>query len=206
MSRIVTIILIYHRHKPTNNIIVSNCIIQGVGVHMSCIQKNSNVTKRATFWNVWQYVACTYSGQTRTFFCNAIWECMFWEGNFAFRDWRVVHAMSHHLYPNSLLDLDISMFAPLFQFLPDPSKTLWGRYGPWVYSPLVYSVMFHGHMLIRWYKLNPTEHITVASRHTSKCSSPIIRWFSHSIDVTLKVAFRYTLYDYTGGQHVMLLL
>lgn len=66
-----------------------------------------------------------------------------------FRDWRVVHSLSHHLYPNSLLDLDISMFAPLFQFLPDPSKTLWGRYGPWIYSPLVYSIMFHGHMLIR---------------------------------------------------------
>ncbi|XP_069678874.1 cytochrome b5-related protein-like isoform X2 [Periplaneta americana] len=67
----------------------------------------------------------------------------------SFRDWRVGHAMSHHLFPNSLLDLDISMFAPLFQFLPDPSKTWWGRYGPWIYSPLVYSFMFHGHMFLR---------------------------------------------------------
>jgi hypothetical protein len=61
----------------------------------------------------------------------------------------VGHAMSHHLFPNSLLDLDISMFAPLFQFLPDPSKTWWGRYGPWIYSPLVYSIMFYGHMFLR---------------------------------------------------------
>lgn len=67
----------------------------------------------------------------------------------SFRDWRVGHAMSHHLFPNSLLDLDISMFAPLFQFLPEPSKTWWGRYGPWIYSPLVYSVMFYGHMVLR---------------------------------------------------------
>jgi hypothetical protein len=65
------------------------------------------------------------------------------------RDWRVGHAMSHHLFPNSLLDLDISMFAPLFKFLPDPSKTWWGRYGPWIYSPLVYSIMFYGHMFLR---------------------------------------------------------
>jgi hypothetical protein len=57
--------------------------------------------------------------------------------------------MSHHLFPNSLLDLDISMFAPLFQFLPDPSKTWWGRYGPWIYSPLVYTAMFYGHMCLR---------------------------------------------------------
>ncbi|KAJ9597574.1 hypothetical protein L9F63_011575, partial [Diploptera punctata] len=67
----------------------------------------------------------------------------------SFRDWRIGHAMSHHLFPNSLLDLDISMFAPIFQFLPDPSKTLWGRYGPWIYSPFVYSIMFHGHMFLR---------------------------------------------------------
>jgi hypothetical protein len=101
------------------------------------------------------------------------------ELNFTFRDWRVVHALSHHIYPNSLLDVDISMFAPLFQFLPDPSKTLWGRYGPWIYSPLVYSVMFHGHMLIRWCVLNSTELVTQSPRLTSTCISLFVHGFDH---------------------------
>ncbi|XP_052127157.1 cytochrome b5-related protein [Frankliniella occidentalis] len=39
-------------------------------------------------------------------------------------DWRVSHILSHHMYPNTLLDIEISMHEPLLQFLPTPGKPL----------------------------------------------------------------------------------
>ncbi|KAJ4430951.1 hypothetical protein ANN_19544 [Periplaneta americana] len=64
------------------------------------------------------------------------------------RDWRISHALSHHLYPNSLLDLELSMFEPVFQFLPDPSKQWWARYGPMLYAPFIYSGMFISQIIL----------------------------------------------------------
>nr|CAD7571279.1 unnamed protein product [Timema californicum] len=65
------------------------------------------------------------------------------------RDWRISHSLSHHIYPNSVLDLEVSLFEPFFQWLPDPSKTWFSRYGSWLYSPIIYSVMFHSQLLLR---------------------------------------------------------
>ncbi|XP_069700193.1 cytochrome b5-related protein-like isoform X2 [Periplaneta americana] len=65
------------------------------------------------------------------------------------REWRVSHSMSHHLYTNTLLDLEISMLEPFLQLLPRTSKPWWVRYGSWLVSPLVYSFMFHTQLLTR---------------------------------------------------------
>ncbi|GLG93218.1 Cytochrome b5-related protein [Gryllus bimaculatus] len=65
------------------------------------------------------------------------------------RHWRVSHALSHHLFPNSVLDLEISLFEPILQYLPKENKTFWGRYGPWIYSPLVYAFLFHVQYIVR---------------------------------------------------------
>ncbi|PSN40733.1 Cytochrome b5-related protein [Blattella germanica] len=58
------------------------------------------------------------------------------------RDWRISHALSHHIYTNSVMDLELSLFEPVFQFLPDPAKPAWARYGPLFYAPLIYSIMY----------------------------------------------------------------
>jgi hypothetical protein len=39
-----------------------------------------------------------------------------------YRDWRVSHAMSHHIYTNSYYDMEITMFEPFAQWFPK-SKT-----------------------------------------------------------------------------------
>ncbi|KAK3923005.1 Cytochrome b5-related protein [Frankliniella fusca] len=39
-------------------------------------------------------------------------------------EWRVSHIFSHHMYPNTLLDIEISMHEPLLQFLPTAGKPL----------------------------------------------------------------------------------
>lgn len=61
----------------------------------------------------------------------------------SYREWRISHAMSHHHYPNSILDLEISLFEPYLCWLPNPDiKGTVQRYGAWIYGPLVYSLIF----------------------------------------------------------------
>ncbi|CAH1399643.1 unnamed protein product [Nezara viridula] len=60
------------------------------------------------------------------------------------KDWRISHAMSHHLYPNSLHDLEITMVEPWFQYLPRPDKPFTARFLSLIYFPLAYAVIFYG--------------------------------------------------------------
>lgn len=63
--------------------------------------------------------------------------------DFCFRDWRISHCLSHHLYPNTLKDLEIWLFEPSFQFLPSKNKPTWARFGPLIYSPIVWALSPH---------------------------------------------------------------
>nr|CAD7453415.1 unnamed protein product [Timema tahoe] len=65
------------------------------------------------------------------------------------RDWRISHALSHHLYPNTMLDLEVSLMEPVLQWLPYESKSTLQKYGSWLWSPLIYSSMFHGQLILR---------------------------------------------------------
>lgn len=69
---------------------------------------------------------------------------------FSYREWRISHAISHHHYPNSILDLEISYFEPMLCWLPNPKlKGTFQRYGSWIYGPIVYSCMFIGDFVKR---------------------------------------------------------
>ncbi|XP_022905147.2 cytochrome b5-related protein-like [Onthophagus taurus] len=57
------------------------------------------------------------------------------------RDWRVSHALSHHLFPNTINDLEISALEPFLQYLPH-QKNFVARYLSWIYSPIFYTVVF----------------------------------------------------------------
>lgn len=60
---------------------------------------------------------------------------------FNYKEWRVSHAMSHHLFPNSLHDMEVALFEPFLCWIPSPMKGFVQRYLSWVYSPVVYAVM-----------------------------------------------------------------
>jgi hypothetical protein len=66
-----------------------------------------------------------------------------------YRDWRISHALSHHLYTNSLLDLELTMFEPLLQWVPHRTKSLFVRYGSWLYSFILYAILFHSSIVTR---------------------------------------------------------
>ncbi|OXA51195.1 Cytochrome b5-related protein [Folsomia candida] len=57
-------------------------------------------------------------------------------------EWKITHSLSHHLYPNTLMDIELELF-PTYQFLPNRPKNFILRwYGPVIYSHLLYIVGF----------------------------------------------------------------
>lgn len=59
------------------------------------------------------------------------------------REWRVSHVLSHHLFTNSLLDMEAVNLEPLMSWMPRAAiKNLVNRYGAWLYGPLVYTAFY----------------------------------------------------------------
>jgi Cytochrome b5-like Heme/Steroid binding domain len=55
-------------------------------------------------------------------------------------EWRVSHALSHHLFPNSVYDLEVSGLEPMLYYLPDPAKSAFRRFAPLLYSLPLYAL------------------------------------------------------------------
>lgn len=69
----------------------------------------------------------------------------------SYREWRVSHALSHHLYTNSLVDMEMMLLEPFFCWFPDTmAKGFISRYLSWVYGPLIYSMLFVMEILKRF--------------------------------------------------------
>lgn len=61
----------------------------------------------------------------------------------SYRDWRITHAMSHHMFPNSLLDVEVMLFEPIFCWTPsDKIKNTFQRYGSWFYAPVIWMNLY----------------------------------------------------------------
>jgi len=83
-------------------------------------------------------------------------------------EWKVAHALSHHLFPNTLLDLELTMF-PTYQFLPNRPKHWFQRNVAVIYSHVLYAVTFWYDLAKRIYhvsaghqKLRPENFIVFA--------------------------------------------
>ncbi|XP_055706560.1 cytochrome b5-related protein-like isoform X2 [Phlebotomus papatasi] len=60
-----------------------------------------------------------------------------------FKEWRISHALSHHLYTNSLHDLEISVAEPFLCWIPNPKvKNTIQRYVSWIYGPVIYALLY----------------------------------------------------------------
>jgi len=65
-----------------------------------------------------------------------------------YQEWRISHAMSHHLYTNSYYDLEISMFEPWLQWIPRP-KTNFQKIAAPIISPIVWTLLINYTALAR---------------------------------------------------------
>ncbi|XP_055372201.1 cytochrome b5-related protein-like [Condylostylus longicornis] len=58
-----------------------------------------------------------------------------------YKEWRISHCMSHHIYTNSFHDLEITLLEPFFQYIPNRNLKTWiQRFGSWFYGPIIYSL------------------------------------------------------------------
>ncbi|KAF6207091.1 hypothetical protein GE061_018330 [Apolygus lucorum] len=68
---------------------------------------------------------------------------------FSVKEWRISHSLSHHLFPNSRQDLELTAFEPIFQWAPRKDKSFTARFFSWLYSPIVYCFLFHSQWISR---------------------------------------------------------
>lgn len=61
----------------------------------------------------------------------------------SYRDWRITHVLSHHMFPNSYLDVETMLFEPLFIWTPKSQyKNLIQRFGSWFYGPVIFFFVY----------------------------------------------------------------
>lgn len=60
----------------------------------------------------------------------------------SYRDWRVSHVLSHHQFPNSLSDLEISYMEPFLMHSVYPDKNFAQKYVSWIYEWFIYVMFF----------------------------------------------------------------
>ncbi|CAH0725209.1 unnamed protein product, partial [Brenthis ino] len=65
---------------------------------------------------------------------------------FSYADWRISHAMSHHLHTNTANDLELSMLEPFLQYLPKTNKPIWAQMAAFFY-PIVFAFISLGCMI-----------------------------------------------------------
>ena len=57
-------------------------------------------------------------------------------------EWRISHCISHHIFTNTLLDVEISALEPFLMFLPSNKKSFLQRHMVLVYSWILYLFIF----------------------------------------------------------------
>lgn len=62
------------------------------------------------------------------------------------REWRITHVLSHHMYTNTISDMEIAFAEPFFQYLPGEKHPV-VRYGSWLYGPIIYAFIFFSQYL-----------------------------------------------------------
>lgn len=68
-----------------------------------------------------------------------------------FTEWRISHALSHHLYPNSLLDLEMALFEPMLCWIPHKHyASRIQRVISLIIQPITYSMIFPVQFIIRY--------------------------------------------------------
>lgn len=60
----------------------------------------------------------------------------------SYRDWRISHVLSHHHFPNTLSDLEVTYLEPYLLLSVYPKKNVVVRYGSWIYTWLLLSLIY----------------------------------------------------------------
>lgn len=70
---------------------------------------------------------------------------------FSTREWRITHVLSHHLYPNTIWDVEVYALEPFFQWLPNKNKSFLKKCISVLITPVVYALALFGQIIKRYY-------------------------------------------------------
>lgn len=130
-----------------------------------------------------------------------------------FCSWRISHALSHHIYPNSFFDLELSMFEPFLCWIPNPhikSKVL--RYVSWVTEPLTYCIAFFLQMgtrifyslrhtnIMYWHDLLPLT-LPLVMYYGSGGSASLLLCIRQWISMTTIASFAFSVIGLNAAHH-----
>ncbi|XP_045534899.1 cytochrome b5-related protein [Papilio machaon] len=65
----------------------------------------------------------------------------------SYEDWRISHALSHHLHTNTVNDLELSMLEPFLQYMPAKDKPIWAQMASFYY-PIIFAFATIGMFVI----------------------------------------------------------
>ncbi|XP_014614822.1 PREDICTED: cytochrome b5-related protein, partial [Polistes canadensis] len=102
------------------------------------------------------------------------------------KDWRITHAMSHHLYPNTIWDYEIYVFEPILNWLPNKNKNTLKIFLGYIYTPIVYTLSFIFQGIKRYYSVI-WEYKTFEFRDAVPLLLPIVMsFFAPNILISIK--------------------
>lgn len=71
----------------------------------------------------------------------------------SYRELRISHALSHHMYPNSLHDMQLFLLEPFICYIPNKNmKGKVRRYASWIYEPVMWGLLFIGEIFKRLFE------------------------------------------------------
>ncbi|XP_025425694.1 cytochrome b5-related protein-like isoform X1 [Sipha flava] len=80
------------------------------------------------------------------------WRMYYMELSFlSVREWRISHVLSHHVFTNTVQDLEMTLFYPFLHWFPTDDKPFTVRWAPYL-TPVVYPFVLPGQFFIRTFK------------------------------------------------------
>ncbi|XP_025420730.1 cytochrome b5-related protein-like [Sipha flava] len=67
------------------------------------------------------------------------------------REWRISHVLSHHIYTNTIQDLEMTLLYPFIHWYPTKDKPFTVRLFPY-FTPVIYPFIIPGQLVIRTFK------------------------------------------------------
>ncbi|XP_028025969.1 cytochrome b5-related protein-like isoform X2 [Bombyx mandarina] len=129
----------------------------------------------------------------------------------SYADWRISHSMSHHIYTNTVYDVEISMAEPFLQYLPRRDKSIWAQMAAF-YWPIIHSFSIIG-MAVSMYLSalqNPKES-TLEWSNLLVLFGPVWMYFLGGLSLawtlalwfvmTLLTSLQFVMFGLTAGHH-----
>lgn len=69
-----------------------------------------------------------------------------------YSEWKISHVLSHHIYTNTVQDLEMSLLYPFIHWFPTDDKPLGVRLFPY-FTPIIYPFIIPGQLVIRYIAL-----------------------------------------------------